>query len=372
MTVNKFDFITDETLRESLQKDNNEVVLCFDHEAWKSVHVLVGSIIEALLVDFLTSSGYQPPNKEDILKLDLGKLIDACKTQGALSDKTRELSVVVKTYRNLIHPGRLLRLKEKVDRNSATVAKALLDMIVEEISQIKTKQYGYTAEQILSKIEIDPSCVSILPHILKDTKEHEIERLLLKLIPDRYLRINSYPQLDYDDMTTLERLAKCFRIVFDGAPNDIKIRATQKFVSILKEAEHHTVLAYEENLFRASDLVYVPTKDGAIVKQHLLTRLEEKRSEKLIAALYGIELLITELEVQNVVDSLVKEIVYGKVDSLKSGSKDLIVYLWQSTVPPVDKRVQTRLEDWKTLFQKEVRLEQMKIIEEIIESLPPF
>jgi hypothetical protein len=373
-TVNKFDFITDETLRTSLEADNTEVMVCFDHEAWKSVHVLVGSIIEALLVDFLVSSGYQPPNKEDILKLDLGKLIDACKSQNALTDKTRELTVVVKTYRNLIHPGRLLRLKEKVDRNSATVARALLGMIVDEISQLKTKQYGYTAEQILSKIEKDPSCVSILPHLFKDTKEHEIERLLLKLIPDRYLIIGSNPEMEIEDWTTLERLAKSFRVSFDEASKEIKIRATQKFVSILKEAGHNTVFAYEDNLFRASDLVYVSATDAAMVRKHLLTRLEEKRTLDQIKALHGIELGITEEEISDLIDSLVKEILYGKYAPLKSKSKDFIVDLWNAAKTPLDEKVLDRLEAWRALLEQEGRLEQLKIVEEIMESIPrlPF
>lgn len=64
--MEKFDFITDEKLRNSLEADNAELIICFDNEAWKSVHVLVGSIIETLLVDFLISSDFKPAPNEAV------------------------------------------------------------------------------------------------------------------------------------------------------------------------------------------------------------------------------------------------------------------------------------------------------------------
>jgi len=45
----RFDFIGDERFRESLRSDFNEMTRCVEAEAWKSVHALAGSIVEALL-----------------------------------------------------------------------------------------------------------------------------------------------------------------------------------------------------------------------------------------------------------------------------------------------------------------------------------
>jgi hypothetical protein len=45
----KFDFISDERFRASLQSDYSELGKAGQAEAWKAVHVLAGSIIEAVL-----------------------------------------------------------------------------------------------------------------------------------------------------------------------------------------------------------------------------------------------------------------------------------------------------------------------------------
>src|SRR5579871_6330172 len=127
------DFITDVDLRKSLESDINELELCRKSRAWKPVVVLVGSITEALLIDSVVALGIE--SKEKALKLSLSEAIDKCLTASVLSQKTADLSSVIKEYRNLIHPGRLLRLKEKVDAESASVANSLLRMVIREIGE---------------------------------------------------------------------------------------------------------------------------------------------------------------------------------------------------------------------------------------------
>jgi hypothetical protein len=94
---------------------------------------------------------------------------------------------VIKEYRNLIHPGRIIRLKEKVNSNSAQVACSLVDIVIDEISSKKYENYGYTAEQIIQKLERDSSVNAIIIHLLKSLNPIEIERLLLKVLPEKYL-----------------------------------------------------------------------------------------------------------------------------------------------------------------------------------------
>src|SRR4051812_35001496 len=110
-----FNHITDEELRLSLIEDHREIEAALTASCWKTVMVMAGSIIEAVLIDYLLSlHPYDAAKQEAVLKYDLGKAVDECKTGGILSEKTAQLCIVVKGFRNLIHPGRVKRLKEKI------------------------------------------------------------------------------------------------------------------------------------------------------------------------------------------------------------------------------------------------------------------
>ncbi len=61
-----FDFISGEDFRISLENDYKELNDAMQVEAWKAVHVLAGSIIEAVLVDYLFAINY---NKDDAISI---------------------------------------------------------------------------------------------------------------------------------------------------------------------------------------------------------------------------------------------------------------------------------------------------------------
>jgi len=163
-----FEFITDERFRNSLESDYAEMCKCMEADAHKAVHVLAGSLIEALLIDCLLASGYAGHTENELCRMDFAPLVTLCKSQSILTQKTEDLSSVVRTYRNLIHPGRLVRLDETVGKNGAVVAKTLVEIIVDEVAKRKRETYGYTAEQILTKVENDISSISIISHLLRD------------------------------------------------------------------------------------------------------------------------------------------------------------------------------------------------------------
>ncbi len=161
-----FDFVAGEGFRSSLESDYRELNVAMEAGAWKAVHILAGSIIEAILIDYLVASNYKNTPRNDLLKLDLDKAISACKQENVLSEKAASLATVVRLYRNLIHPGRIERLGEKVDENGAKIAQALVAIVVDEISQRSQEKFGYTAEQIVTKLENDPLATAILGHLL--------------------------------------------------------------------------------------------------------------------------------------------------------------------------------------------------------------
>ncbi|HVA89532.1 MAG TPA: hypothetical protein VNL71_06790, partial [Chloroflexota bacterium] len=113
------DFIGDERIRKSLTRDLEELDRAFEFRLWKSTHVIAGSVIEAILIDGLLNTGGINMTVENILKLDLGSAIKLCKEHKIVSERSEQLSTVIKDYRNLIHPGRVIRLEESVEENTA-------------------------------------------------------------------------------------------------------------------------------------------------------------------------------------------------------------------------------------------------------------
>jgi len=237
---------------------------------WKAVHVLAGSIIEAVLIDYLLATNYQKMTQTAILKMELGDVITACKTEGILSERAAHLSDVIRSYRNLIHPGRVIRLQEIVDAEGAKIAQALVGIVIREITSARKEKYGYTAEQIAEKLKSDPAVIAILPHLLRDMREIEIRRLLLAVLPQAYFDLEELSE------TETRSFRECFRLAYNNAPDELKIDVAKHFVTILKEESQYRITIYEEAFFVASDLKYYTPEDTNLVKEHLFALLQRE------------------------------------------------------------------------------------------------
>jgi hypothetical protein len=134
------------------------------------VSAIVRPVAAPATFDFITDEQLRESLQSDYQELQ--------SAEGILSDKAADLSSVIRGYRNLIHPGRVLRLGETVDEEGARIAEALVSLIVREIGTQHAEVYGPTAEQLLAKFESDASVLAISDHLLRDTKQGEIERLL--------------------------------------------------------------------------------------------------------------------------------------------------------------------------------------------------
>lgn len=77
-----FDFITDEGLRDGLGSDYREMIQCAEVGSWKAVHLLAGSIVEAVLVDHLVGTAKQ--KKPDPMSMGMADLISAGKKAGVM------------------------------------------------------------------------------------------------------------------------------------------------------------------------------------------------------------------------------------------------------------------------------------------------
>jgi hypothetical protein len=265
-----FDFITDDQFRLSLHSDHQEMVRANEIGARKAVHVLAGSIIEALLVEYLVVSQMKPKGK-DPLTVTLSEAIKACEDAKVLSPRTSLLCDVIKDYRNLIHPGRLIRLQNHYGESSAQIVLALVGIITTEVAQKRKENYGLTAEQIARKISIDERAMSLIPHLLTETNEYERRRLVERIIPDAF----SAECADWlKNETTLNTLKGCYRLALSSLPKGDQNKAAERFARMVREESSDKITAFADAFFSCGDIQYLGVNDFALVKNHIFARLE--------------------------------------------------------------------------------------------------
>jgi hypothetical protein len=364
-----FDFISDKRFRNSLTHDYREITRCMEAGAWKAVHVLAGSVVESILVDYLIATDYKKRTGKDPLVMQLSEAIDACKADGVLSAKAADLSSVIRAYRNLIHPGRIIRLGETIDPKTGAIAKAVVDVVVEEVAKSKKEKYGFTAEQIVNKIERDSSSINVLQHFLKETSEFERERLLTDVIPVSYFEIGDNSEAPF----SLDDFEKCFRQTFDTLPDDKKSVVSKQLVRVLKEESGDRVFTYETAFFRASDLQHLGQDDAALVKEHLLSRLDKERNAKLLEVIDTIGKSLDKHDVSRVTDALMRSIAYSKSGSFRNKARETLMNVYYEIPSTLDAVMQKRLDAWIKLLESKGLASEAEVTREIracVESIP--
>jgi len=139
-SVTELLFISDIDLRDSIRMDIGTAEQTFRDGAWKASTILAGSAIEALLLWRLKQE--DPSNLQNVAnidanqldRMDLHHLIDVSKIMGRIKTETVTLALLAKGFRNLIHPGRSIRLGEKCNRGTAYTALAALEHVVNDLS----------------------------------------------------------------------------------------------------------------------------------------------------------------------------------------------------------------------------------------------
>lgn len=336
-----FDFITSEEFRSSLESDYDELRRCVEARALKAAHVLAGSIIEALLADYLVSM--ETLEEGPVQRMNLSQIVEECTDAGLISQKVADLSSAIRGYRNLIHPGRAVRTAEKIDGHSASIVASLVELIVEEVAERKRKSYGFTAEQIVNKLEKDSSAIAIAEHLLRNTRPQELRRLLLTVIPNKQLQID-------DPMEPLEAyLEKCFAVAFDLADNTIKHETAAHYVEILREESDKVISEHDEHFFQIGFLDYLDTNDVELVKQHLFAVLQ---NILLYRRLSGFGAKLSPDDAQSFVDPLVRVCAYRKAEFEKEAAESYLREELAQMDEAVEAVATRRVQAWKKTFEK--------------------
>ncbi len=347
-----FDFITDEDFRTSLEKDFKEMNLCVQTGAYKAAVVIAGSIIESVLIDYVIVETIL--TREEALRLDFGKVLSLCKDKKIISEKTSDLSSVVKGYRNLIHPGRAIRLNESVNKDTAEVAKALVSIVLADVEKQKKENYGYTAEQIVSKIRNDSNVVAILSLLIKKTNPVELERLMFKYLPEAYTTDFMYD--GYADMPAEHiqpAMILCFRLAFDAVDDSIKKKVAAWFARIRSEESDQIIEGYGTAFIKASDMHYMGRDDADLVKHHMLGRLNKSMGTIVLDSLLGIGEFIEISDVQKFVDPLVRFVSQKDIMPIWM---EKVVSLFETESsnfnPEVKEAITVRLDQWINSFKE--------------------
>lgn len=141
-TTKDFSFIKDKKLREIIERDYSEIVKDLATECYKSVIILCGGSIEALLLDKLKENkqaakkSNKAPKEGDIEKWDLNDLINVATDIKIIKNPAiNKLSHSVRDYRNLVHPGKELRSGLKVEPEEAKIAFEVLNILIREFKK---------------------------------------------------------------------------------------------------------------------------------------------------------------------------------------------------------------------------------------------
>ena len=266
-----FDYINDEKFRTILKRDFEELNKCLEIRASKAVLILSGSIIESVLIDFFTN--FPPDNitQKKVLTMDLSALIDHATDHKLISQSSKDLSTVIRNFRNLIHPGREVRKKQSFDYDSAVVAKSLLNIILKEIKENYMNNLGYSCLDILVKLENDAVSESIFEKIL--TKVHKSERTkLYKLLIEYDLNLNN------NQISQLSDPKKYIHILKSQIEKEVIVKQLFQLVNKIETGEKWEIMIYFNLLF--DDLNFLDEKNIELILVYVLNALTDSTARE--------------------------------------------------------------------------------------------
>lgn len=143
-------FIADLELKRNLEIDISATNKALSNGEWKAATVLAGSVVEALLLwavskreTIAVSESVSRLIKQNIFTKDPGKILENWSLHSfievaadikIIKPETAQQARLAKEFRNLIHAGREVRLKQKCDRGTALSAVAAVEHVVRDIS----------------------------------------------------------------------------------------------------------------------------------------------------------------------------------------------------------------------------------------------
>jgi hypothetical protein len=125
-------FMRDTVLKDFAAHASKEACHCFDSHAYTAAAIMAGSAMETVLLDALLRHRAVDSNLP-LDKSTLSDLIHLALKAGLVGQSTSQLTHWVRENRDLVHPGRVLRRRQTVEREEASMALSILNLICKEL-----------------------------------------------------------------------------------------------------------------------------------------------------------------------------------------------------------------------------------------------
>ncbi|WP_127545656.1 MULTISPECIES: hypothetical protein [Paenibacillus] len=137
--LSSLDKVSNPDLKGMLERDINENVLSLITKSFKSSLILSGSIIEAVLLDHISSKNITQYTMENgrnkrVNQMDLNELLYVSNQENFIDIQLYYLSHAIRGFRNLIHPGVEQRKRSViVNEENAMLAWSIVKKVIQEI-----------------------------------------------------------------------------------------------------------------------------------------------------------------------------------------------------------------------------------------------
>jgi hypothetical protein len=259
--------IRDRRLRALIDSDSRELEVAVREHLYKSALVLAGGIVEALLTNYLQVVGYRhPPKGTDPNKMRFEDLIAASKLQGGLSSEAAAVCAALKGYRNLVHPGRVMRENVMPDRDRAVLAANAVELVLKDVHTRLRNRPEWAAERVLDDAE-DPLVTGAeIRRRVRSLCDLDRRRLLVEVVPQRVAEARP---VDDEDAFLIGRACHvCFWEAWKGASEQWRREAAAEVVRLAAEGPNGDMVA--DNLYSVGLLEYLSPDDRPLVIDYLI------------------------------------------------------------------------------------------------------
>lgn len=233
----------------------------------------------------------------------MGQLLSAGKKAGALSAETIPLCSVLKGYRDLVHPGLVVRAGMWPNAERADLAAMALERVLTDVDSRIRKRPEWAAEFLLYE-SMDYSTHAVTTKKRVDClSDQDLRRLLVELLPAEAQYSANEP--DYDE--AIRGCRTCFTEAWRRATDDVR-RAAAQAVQQAEEASIPWGDGVAEALASVELIGYLDPDDGSILAGRVVAELHSQLQRGVRPDLAGIGPFLSKSDAATLVHTLVDAI----------------------------------------------------------------